>query len=333
MTGIDFSATSVRCTEDLKRKYDLANLQVHQLPIESVSDLGMRFDQIVCTGVLHHLSDPDAGLKALRGVLQPDGAMYLMVYAPYGRTGIYMLQEFCRRLGIRATDDGIRALVAALQALPPGHPLGHLLREAPDFRQEDALSDALLHPQDRAYSVPQLFDFIRSGGLTFGRWVKQAPYSPRCGVMAHIPLAHRLAELALEEQYAAVELFRGTMVRHSVVVYRDDAPGGPGLVSFEGDDWLGYVPIRMTDTIRVVNRLPPGVAAVLINRTHSYTDLFMPIDENEGRLWDAIDGNRNIADIVETTSRPPRGGSPTDEARAFFERLWWYDQVVFDSSG
>ena len=104
VTGIDFSATSVSCTEELKRKYNLDNLQVRQLPIERVRELEMSFDQIVCTGVLHHLADPDAGLSALRNVLKPDGAMHLMVYAPYGRTGIYMLQEFCRRLGIHATD-------------------------------------------------------------------------------------------------------------------------------------------------------------------------------------------------------------------------------------
>ena len=60
--------------------------------------------------------------------------MHLMVYAPYGRTGIYMLQEFCRRVGIEATDEGIQDLVTALQSLPPGHPLEHLLRETPDFR-------------------------------------------------------------------------------------------------------------------------------------------------------------------------------------------------------
>ena len=110
--------------------------------------------------MLHHLADPATGLAALRDVLRPDGAMHLMVYAPHGRTGVYMLQEFCRRVGIAATDDGIRDLVAALGALPPGHPLETLLREAPDFRQPAALADALLHPQDRAYSVPQLFDLL-----------------------------------------------------------------------------------------------------------------------------------------------------------------------------
>jgi len=330
--GIDFSATSVRCTEDLKRKYNLSNLQVHQLPVERVNELGTSFDQIVCTGVLHHLPDPDAGLRDLRSVLKQDGAMHLMVYAPYGRTGIYMLQEFCRRIGIHATNEGIQDLIAALRALPPGHPLENLLREAPDFRQEAALADALLHPQDRAYSVPQLFDFIKSGGLTFGRWIKQAPYSPRCGVMAQIPQASRMAELSVEEQYAAVELFRGTMVSHSVVLYRDDSPVAKQPVSFVGDAWLGYVPIRMSDTICVQERLPHGAAAVLINQTHTYRDLYMPIDTKEKLLFDDIDGKRSIGEIVEKALPPSQIKSQLDMARTFFERLWWYDQVVFDAS-
>lgn len=91
--GIDCSATSVRHTEQLKRKYGLENLRVYQHDIERVGDLGMKFDQVVCTGVLHHLADPDAALSALRNVLKLDGAMHLMVYAPYGRAGIYLLQE------------------------------------------------------------------------------------------------------------------------------------------------------------------------------------------------------------------------------------------------
>src|SRR5215510_7933074 len=194
--GIDFSATSVRCTEELKRKYNIDNLQVHQLSIDRVNDLEMSFDQIICTGVLHHLADPDAGLSALRGVLKPDGAINLMVYAPYGRAGIYMLQEFCRRIAIHANYEAIRDLIAALPAVPPGHPLENLLRESPDFRQEAALADALLNPQDRSYSVPQLFAFIKKAGLSFGRWLKQAPYTAHCGVVGKIPQASRLKELS-----------------------------------------------------------------------------------------------------------------------------------------
>jgi 2-polyprenyl-3-methyl-5-hydroxy-6-metoxy-1,4-benzoquinol methylase len=332
VTGIDISATSVRCEEELKRKYNLTNLQVHQLPIDRLNTLEKTYDQIICTGVLHHLADPDAGLAALRAALEPQGAMHLMVYAPYGRAGIYMLQEFCRRLGIRATDEGIRDLIAALRALPPGHPLENLLRSAPDFRQEAALADALLHPQDRAYSVPQFFDFIEKGGLTFGRWVKQAPYSPRCGVMTQIPQASMMAQLSLAEQYATVELFRGTLVRHSAIVYGNEGFGAFHPISFTGDAWLRYVPIRMSETISVQERLPPGAAAVLINQNHTYTDLFLPISSTEKCLFDGIDGNRTIGDIL-TTLQSSQRQLQLDMARTFFERLWWHDQVVFDVSG
>ena len=330
VVGIDFSATSVHCTEELKRKYDLNNLQVHQLPIEQVKELGTSFDQILCTGVLHHLADPDAGLRALREVLKPDGAMHLMVYAPYGRAGIYLLQEFCKRIDIQATYEEIRDLIAALGALPAGHPLENLLREAPDFRDESTLADALLNPRDRAYSVSQLFDFIQNGGLTFGRWVRQAPYNLHCGVMANIPQASRIAQLPESQQYATVELFRGTMVTHSVVLYRNDSPDRQ-LVSFTGDDWLSYVPIRVPDTICVQERLPPGAAGVLINQNHTYRDLIMPIDSTEKSLFDAIDGNSSIGNITQRTLSSLQQKSGVDMARAFFERLWWYDQVVFQT--
>ena len=324
VVGIDISATSVRHTEDLRRKYDLTNLQVHQLPIDRIGDLEMTFDEIVCTGVLHHLANPEAALRGLRDVLDPDGAMHLMVYAPYGRAGIYMLQEFCRRIGINASDEEIRDLVVALGALPARHPLARLLHDAPDFRQEAALADALLHPQDRAYSVPQLLDFIGGAGLVFSRWVRQAPYSPHCGLMARLPQAARIAALEPAQQYAAAELFRGAMMSHSAIVRRDDYRGRSQGISFSGDDWLDYVPVRVPDTLCVQERLPPGAAAVLINRAHTDTDIYLPIDAREKLLVDAIDGERRLGEIA--------GDAQREVCCALFERLWWHDQVVIDES-
>lgn len=332
VTGIDCSARSVLNTEELKRKYNLKNLQVRQLAIERLDELGINFDHIVCTGVLHHLANPDAGLSALRSVLKPNGAMHLMVYAPYGRTGIYMLQEFCRRIGIQANDGEIRDLVVALSALPPGHPLETLLSQAPDFRHPAAIADALLHPQDRAYSVPELFDFIDTGGMRFGRWVRQAPYSLRCGEIAKIPQSARMANLSLPEQYAAIELFRGTMARHSVVAYRNDSVGEPHHINFTSDTCLDYVPLRMSDTICVQDRLPIGAAAVLINQAHTYKDIFLPIASTEKDWFDAIDGIQTIRDIAERRPSSSDGATSLGMVRRFFEQLWWHDQVVFDAS-
>jgi len=330
--AIDSSETSIRHTEGLKKQHDLGNLQVHLLAIERVGELGLSFDQIVCTGVLHHLEDPDAGLRALGDVLKPDGAMQLMVYAPYGRAGIYMLQEFCRRLRVRANDTGIRDLIRALELLPAGHPLQCLLTQAPELRDEAAIADALLHPQDRAYSVLQFFQLIEKAGLRFGRWLRQAPYSAHCGVMAKIPQAEKIVRLSPPEQYSIVELFRGTMIRHSAILNRNDSTAGLRRVTFEGEDWLDYVPLRMSDTLCIQDRVPAGSAAALINRTHTDKDLVLLIGATEKALLDSIDGQRSIGDIVESTLPSQSREGYFDRTSTFFEQLWWYDQVVFHTN-
>src|SRR5436309_1924144 len=61
VTAIDISETSLRYTRDLRQKYRSRNLDLYRLAIEQVGELGQIFDQIVCTGVLHHLPDPDTG--------------------------------------------------------------------------------------------------------------------------------------------------------------------------------------------------------------------------------------------------------------------------------
>jgi 2-polyprenyl-3-methyl-5-hydroxy-6-metoxy-1,4-benzoquinol methylase len=173
VTAIDISETSLRHTRELRQKYGLRNLDLHQLAIEEVGKLGRTFDQIVCTGVLHHLPDPDVGLRSLRNVLAPNGAMQLMVYATYGRAGIYMMQEYCRLLGVGTAETELRDLGATIGALSPDHPIAGVARRAKDFRNPDALADALLHPQDRAYTVLQLYAWLERCGLSFGRWFEQ----------------------------------------------------------------------------------------------------------------------------------------------------------------
>jgi len=328
ITAIDISETSLRYTRELQRKYHLENLELHQLSIENVGELGQTFDQVVCTGVLHHLPDPDCGLRALRDVLRPQGAMHLMVYALYGRAGIYMMQEYCRLLGITTSDTDLRELGDILQKLPGHHPIAAVMRGAMDINHPDALADALLHPNDRAYTVPQLFAWLERCGMSFGRWVEQAPYLPQCGMVAKTRHAERLAALPAPLQHAAVELLRGTMFRHNLIAYRDDRTGPNQPIDFMGDGWRTFVPISVPWTVCVRERVPPGSVAVLINRAHTFTDLVLTVDAFEHRLLGAIDGQRTLAGILSVS------GGDRDEQRAvnFFTRLWQYDQVVFDAS-
>jgi hypothetical protein len=124
-----------------------------------------------------------------------------------------------------------------------------------------------------------------------------------------------------------MELWRGTMTAHSVVVYRSDASEGEAKVRFDEDCWLRFVPLRLPWTQLVQEPLPAGAAGVLLNKSHPYRDLILVLDAQEKRLFDAIDGRRSIGDIVDQAAEVDRG-----RARTLFERLWQYDQVVFDAS-
>lgn len=330
VVAIDVSPTSLEHTEKLKQKYNLTNLDVRQLPIENSGDLDHTFDHIVCTGVLHHLADPDVGLRALQSVLNKDGAMYLMLYAPYGRTGVYMMQEYCRRLGLGTSPEEIRDLIAVLKMLPQNHPLLAAQGGAREF-MADSIADALLNPRDRSYSVPQLFDFLERSELSFGRWYWQAAYLPECGMMARTPHAASLAELPERERYAQMELWRGLMSNHSFFAYRTDADRAGAKIHFDedytSDNYMTYVPIRLPWTMCLQQSLPAGAAGVLVNQTHVFQDLFVVVNTVQKQLYDAIDGHRSIAQIMEAANE-------SDEliALEFFKSLWLHDQVVFDTS-
>lgn len=326
ITAIDISKTSLTHTLQLQEKYRISNLILRQLSLLDVQELGQKFDLIVCTGVLHHLVDPDAGLQALRSVLKKDGAMQIMVYASYGRAGIYMMRDYCRLLGITPSNQELQALGAALNCLPRGHPLSHLIGKAADFQNPAALADAFLHPQDQAFAVPQIYEWLDRCGMSLGRWMEQAPYLPQCGAIARTPHAARLGELPERSQHAAAELFRGTITQHSFAAYRDDRPAEAQPIHFIGERWRNYIPIRLPWTVCVRDRVPPGSVALLINPAHKHPDLALPVNAAQYRLFNEIDGKRTLGEIVRTAGK--------EEARTveFLQCLWQYDQVVFDAS-
>jgi SAM-dependent methyltransferase len=318
VVGIDVSAESLEHTRALAARHQVANLELHRLPIERVDRLGERFDHVVCTGVLHHLADPPLGLRALREVLAAGGAVTLMVYARHGRIGVYLVQDYCRRLGVGTSADDLADLVATLREIPLGHPLSRLLRESRDFADDGALADALCNPRDRAYSVPELLELVAGAGLRFGRWERQAPYRPDCGALSETPHAARIAELAPAEQYALVELFRGTMTRHTAIAFAgDEAPRD--VLDFSDPAAGRWVPVRVPTAVAVEDRLPPGAAAALINRAHTDTDLVLFAGRRQCEIFRAIDGEITIAELGP--------GAPE-----FVERLWRHDLVVVDRS-
>ena len=183
------------------------------------------YDYIDCCGVLHHLDDPQAGLRALTRVLAPHGGMGLMLYGPYGRTGVYPLQSALRRLD-RGLADGER--LALGRRLVADLPDGNWFKRNPlvaDHMSGDAgLYDLLLHSRDRAYTVSEIFALAEDCGLAVTAFIEPLRYAPESYL--HDPvLLGRLGGLAWPARAALAEELAGTMKTHVFyAVPRDRAP-------------------------------------------------------------------------------------------------------------
>jgi SAM-dependent methyltransferase len=179
------------------------------------------YDYIDCCGVLHHLPDPDEGLAALAAVLAPGGGMGLMVYAPHGRAGVYMLQEALARLAPPADPLPLRIEAARrlVRGLHPGHPLGRgAFRDHLDGG-DAGLVDLLLHPRDRPYAVAELAALLTGAGLVATTLVEPLRYDPAT-YTADPKLRARSAALPWMDRAALAETLSGTMVVHIAYAVR-----------------------------------------------------------------------------------------------------------------
>jgi SAM-dependent methyltransferase len=207
ITYVDLSSASRAVAEARAKVRGLSGITFVTGSLLDAPDLG-EFDYIDCCGVLHHLPEPAEGFSALRTALAPDGGMGFMVYAPYGRSGVYPLQEaFGALFDGLDPEDRLRRAQALLKELPQGHPF-KVNPNLGDHKDSDAgFYDLLLHSQDRAFAVPDLLGVLGQTGWSLSGFTMPALYD-----------LSRIAEVpeGMEEpaQWAIAEKLRGTIKTH-----------------------------------------------------------------------------------------------------------------------
>jgi SAM-dependent methyltransferase len=221
VTGIDLSETSLGHARSLAKQAGVAkNIEFRCLPIERVGELNQQFDYIISSGVIHHLDSPAVGLRALTDLLAPNGGIFLMLYATYGRAGVYMLQDAMRVLGgERDFSDRANMARRVVQHLPGDHPFSQMEWVDVGWKSDAGVVDLLLHVRDRSYTVPQIYDLLDGAGLQLARFVGPLAYEPTTYVRDP-ELAQRFQELDYPARAAVAELLNGRIRRHQVFATR-----------------------------------------------------------------------------------------------------------------
>lgn len=303
---LDMSEASMNIAKKRAEIRGLSNITwIHDSLLELPNlDIGT-FDYINCSGVLHHLEDPDAGLAALTSVLKDDGVICLMVYEQYGRTGLYHMQDLMQLVneGETNTQTKIDNCKTILKSLPKHHwysMTSHLYIDI-DIYGDIGIYDLFLHTQDRAYTVPELYDYIENAGLTMQHYncmdqqMGQYLLKPD-SFLKDEGLATLMKELEEKDQLAINENLFSATRKHICFITKEKRPI-PTTKDMQQVPFFvsGYNPSIYQDIYTLIQKATNHVEITFHPSTKK---IRFPKTPHIELLCKYFDGNRSIEDII-----------------------------------
>ena len=321
VVAVDVSQPSLDHEKYLKDKYALNNLELHLLPIEEVPSLKQSFDLVMSTGVLHHMDNPKAGMKALADVLRPDGVAAIMLYARHGRTGVELMQAVFREMGLRQDEESLQMVKAAIASLGDTHPVKSYISIASDLNFDAGVVDTFLHGRDKSFTVDDCLDLVTSAGLVFQDWFQKSPYYPPTLTEPGNEFYNAVAQYPKEKMWSVMERINTLNACHFFLATHADRPTEAYRIDFSAGNALDYVPLF---------RLRAGVSGEEVYRY----DWSVRLDPSHLALLQHLNGERSIREIAQRVAQSGLVNADHSElelvALELFEGLWRLDFIAID---
>eukprot|EP00946_MAST-07B_sp_MAST-7B-sp1_P001861 g1861.t1 len=288
------------------------------------------FDYIDCVGVLMATEDPQLALRHLRSLLNPHGksGMGIMVYGTYGRAPVYQIRRSMQLMSSKRGPFGRGKLSAPAQlrvlrkVLSGGGNFwtraaginAHGSEDASNHGHYDDVSlvDTYLHPIDRSFTVPEVFEMashanLRVAGFTVpaeyaGETLKHKRATPAEAEKYEREVLRSLHHLTWRERLELGELLDGTLERHEFFVVPFASTQAPPEVTECGQ----AVVVPRVPLVWLKDKIMPEVrekGRIVIPSTdagHSKRILRLPrgIDWHiAGRIVALVDGKASVKEM------------------------------------
>ncbi len=165
ITAIDLSNSSISYAKRKVDEYGMKNVEFIEMDLLELASLNQRFDLIECSGVLHHMNDPNKGLSNLFDVLEKRGFLKLGLYSRYARKEIIKARELIKEKDIKANVDEIRSfrndvLNGDIKQL-------NEITNWSDFYSTSMCRDLCFHSHENCYSLIEIKHMLEASNLEF----------------------------------------------------------------------------------------------------------------------------------------------------------------------
>jgi ubiquinone/menaquinone biosynthesis C-methylase UbiE len=301
---VDMSLASMKIAQERASIRGLSNIRWINDSLLNISTLGLgEFDYVNCSGVLHHLADPSAGLKILSDSLKPDGAMALMLYAKYGRMAVYMMQEALRL--INHDEPNLQKRVENTKSILNFLPQTNWFYHSPppiigEIRSGDVgIYDLLLHSQDRAYTVPELYEYTEKEGLKVvhlfsdDRMLGPNLYDPAFYIKDPRIVA-QVRKLDIRYQQGLAELLNSQIIKHTFYAAKNVAPL-PSTEDFDNIPVLGFD--IFTEQATLCDIISKATDIVLLRQPSTNIEIILTKTPHLEFFFRFMDGKRTLKEI------------------------------------
>ena len=165
LLAVDISLASLSYAKRKTGELKLNNIDFLHADILDLRSLDREFDVVECVGVLHHMRDPEAGLKVLIDLLTPGGLIKLGLYSEIARAPLKSSRRKASHLGAEPTDSQIREYRRKL--LNAGGCELDALCEWSDFFNLSEWRDLIFHVQEQQFSLSQIDRLLNDANIRF----------------------------------------------------------------------------------------------------------------------------------------------------------------------
>jgi 2-polyprenyl-3-methyl-5-hydroxy-6-metoxy-1,4-benzoquinol methylase len=165
--AIDLSGRSLAYAKQQANKYNVENIQFIQADILEFSDFPMLFDVIECSGVLHHMEDPEQGLQSLSNLLSPTGVMKIALYSETARKQVITFRKLIAQNKQQSGKDLDQRLLrqALLMNQIPGD--WNEIVNSHDFYSMSNCRDLIFHEQEHQFTPNKISILLADNQLDF----------------------------------------------------------------------------------------------------------------------------------------------------------------------
>lgn len=216
VTGIDISEEALKVAKERCQRSGAGNVHFQRMNVEAAHQLDGQFEMINCVGVLHHLPDPVAGIKALADKLAPGGIFHIFVYGELGRWEVRLMQSAIALLKPENYQTGVQIGRDLFHSLPEDNRIAKREKErwALENQRDACFADMYVHPQEIDYNIHSLFDLIAESGLDFVGFSNPHFWQLE-RILGKAPaVLERAQALSKREQYRLIELLEPEGTTH-----------------------------------------------------------------------------------------------------------------------